>query len=40
MLLKKVGEPKRSRKAYKLKGKLEMIRATEKSANGNGIEPK
>lgn len=40
MLLKKVGEPKRSRKAYRLKGKLVMIRAIERSMNIKDIEPK
>ena len=39
MLLKKVDEPKRPRKAHRLKGILEMIRATEKSVNGNWTEP-
>lgn len=40
MLLKKVGEPKRPRKAHRLKGKLEMIRAIERSVNIKDIEPK
>lgn len=39
MLLKKVDQPKRPRKAHRLGGKLEMVRATEKSVNGNWTEP-
>ena len=39
MLSKKVDEPKRPRKAHRLEGILEMIRATEKSVNGNWTEP-